>query len=205
MYCNNGSDTQFKIGGSDNYYWTEGYSFLSGNVPASAYYLYFTHMSRTQVGAVYITPQYGTAVRIDGSYGNLVFSGTLFDSTGRNLDTACQGSAVFINAGEGYVFDRCWFFNNAVRPSSTGRSDKGQVYIKTGVKEVLFDGCQWGGGQRQPIVTPAGTPAIYCQTGVSNVRVSNPLAPNSGEKKLQQASSGIISCDDPTWTVTTAA
>ncbi|MFC9974295.1 hypothetical protein ACFVH6_25665 [Spirillospora sp. NPDC127200] len=204
MYANNGSDVQFKLAGSDNAYWTEGYSYLSGSLPATSYYLYFTHMSRSRVGALYVTPQKATALRIDGSYGGLSFDGTLFDSTGRDATMACQGSAVFLNAGEGYVFRNCWFFNNAVAPATTGRSDKGQVYVKTGVKETLFDGCQFSGGSKQTVVTPAGTPAIYAQAGTS-IRVSNPLAPNGGEKKLQQAAAGCITCDDPNWTITTAA
>lgn len=208
-YVNNGTDTQFKLAGSDNYYWVEGKSYMSAhNLTAAMYYLYFTHMSRTQVGPVYITPEVATAVRIDGSYGNLVFTGTLFDSTGRTTSTACQGAAVLITGGKGMVFRDCWWFNNAVNPSATGRSpvDKGQVFIRGGsAAEILFSGCQWGGGDAQTVVTPSGTPAIYAATGVTNVKVANPIAPNGGTKLLQHQSSGIITkyaADD--WTLSVA-
>ncbi|MBX6769822.1 MAG: hypothetical protein IRY90_22155, partial [Actinomadura rubrobrunea] len=105
VYVNNGTDTQFKLAGSDNYYFVEGKSFMSARaLKASMFYLWFTHMSRTQVGPIYITPEVATAVRIDGSYGDLVFTGTLFDCTGRSASTACQGAAVLITGGKGMVF-----------------------------------------------------------------------------------------------------
>lgn len=207
-YTNNGTDTQFKLAGSDNFYWTEGKSYISAHaLTAAMYYVYFTHMSRTSVGPLYITPEVATGVRIDGSYGNLVFRGTLFDSTGRTSTTACQGAALLITGGKGMVFDTCWFFNNAVNPSSTGRSpvDKGQVFIRGSAAELLFTGCQWGGGDAQTVVTPAGTPAIYAATGVTNVKVSNPIAPNGGNKLLQHQSSGIITTTGAAdWTLSVA-
>jgi hypothetical protein len=171
------------------------------------YYIYFTHMSRTSVGPLYITPEVATGVRIDGSYGNLVFNGTLFDSTGRNSTTACQGAALLITGGKGMVFRDCWFFNNAVNPAATNRSpvDKGQVFIRGSAAELLFTGCQWGGGDAQTVVTPAGTPAIYAATGVTNVKVSNPIAPNGGNKLLQHQSSGIITTTGAAdWTLSVA-
>lgn len=208
MYCNVGTGTQFQLAGSDNTYWTEGKSFLSSTtLTASQYYLYFTHMSRTRVGAVYITPQVATAVRIDGSYGDLQFHGTIFDGTGRTSTTACQGSAVLITGGQGMVFDSCWFFNNCVNPSSTGRSpvDKGQAMVRGSATEVLFNNCSFGGGGAQTIYTPSGTPAIYAATGAAGVKVSNPIAPYGGTKLLQHGTSGIIAkygADD--WTLSVA-
>lgn len=200
-YCNGGTDTQFKLGGSDNSYWCDGESYLSGSVPASQFYLWFTHMSRTRVGAIYITPQLATAIRIDGTYGDLQFHGTLFDDTGRNLSNGCQGSALYITGGEGYVFDHCWFFNNALNPAATGRTnEKGQVNIKAG-KEMLFDGCSFGGFSKQTGYTPAGTPQIYAASGVTDIRVENPLAPNGGIKLLESAAAGAIICNNTSWTI----
>lgn len=207
-YVNNSTDTPFKLAGSDNYYWTEGKSYMSSTTQsASSFYLWFTHMSRSRVGAVYITPEKATAVRIDGSYGDLQFAGTLLDSTGRSLTTACQGAAILITGGRGMVFDKCWFFNNAANPASTSRSpqDKGQVYIRGSASDLLFNGCSWAGGAAQTVVTPAGTPAIYAATGVSNVKVVAPIAPASGTKLLQHQSAGIITkyaADD--WTLAVA-
>lgn len=105
------------------------------------------------------------------------------------------------------VFRDLWFFNNAVNPSGTGRSpqDKGQVYIRGSASDLLFAGCQFAGAEAQTNLTPAGTPAIYAATGVSNVKVVAPTAPADGTKLLQHQSSGIISkyaADD--WTLSVA-
>ncbi|WP_131738023.1 hypothetical protein [Actinomadura roseirufa] len=205
MYCNNGSDVQFRLAGSDNFYWTQGRNYLSGSVPpTAAAYVYFTSMSRTRVGALYVTPQGASAFRIDGGYGGLSFEGTLLDSTGRTKDTACQGAALYIHSGEGHTFTNLWFFNNCTNPGATGRAgEKGQVFIGGGADEIVFSGCQWSGGAKQPVATPRGTPAIYAQSGVANVRVTDPLAPNGGEKRLQQAAAGTFSCNDPEWKIVT--
>ncbi|WP_329521147.1 hypothetical protein [Spirillospora sp. NBC_01491] len=206
-YVNNGFDNQFKLAGSDNYYWQNGGYLSSTQLAASKFYVWFTHMSRSQFGPLYVTPERATGIRIDGSYGGLVFSGTLLDSTGRTLTTACQGAAILITGGRGYVFRDLWFFNNCVAPASTGRSpqDKGQVYLRGSASEVLFSGCQFAGGSAQTVVTPSGTPAIYAATGVSGVKVLAPIAPAGGNKLLQHQSSGIISksaADD--WTLSVA-
>ncbi|GAA4145065.1 hypothetical protein [Actinomadura keratinilytica] len=195
VYVNNGTDTQFKLAGSDNCYFVEGKSFMSAHaLKASMFYLWFPHMSRTQVGPLYLTPEVATGVRVDGSYGNLVFTGTLFDCTGRTASTACQGAAVLITGGKGMVFRDCWFFNNAVNPAATGRSprDRGQVFIRGSASEILFDGCQFNGGAAQKMYTPSDTPAIYAATGVTRVKVANPLAPNNGVRLLHHQSAGII-------------
>ncbi|MFF5259660.1 hypothetical protein ACFY4C_11995 [Actinomadura viridis] len=203
-YTNSGSDTQFKLAGSDNYYWLNGGYLSSTVLDATKYYVWLTHMSRSQFGPLYITPEKATGIRIDGSYGGLVFSGTLLDSTGRDQTRACQGAAILITGGKGMVFDKLWFFNNAVRPASTGRNpvDRGQVFIRGSAGDLLFNGCQFGGFAAQTGYTPPGTPAIYAATGVTNVKVVAPIAPNAGTKLLQQQSAGIISkyaADD--WTL----
>jgi len=205
-YINNGTDVQFKLGGSDNYYFTAGPSFMSGSLPpTAAAYVHFTSMSRTRVGPLYITPQYATAFRIDGGYGGLSFEGTIIDCTGRDKTTACQGAGIYVNGGEGHLFSNLWFFNCATNPAATKREgEKGYVYIGKNAKEIAFVGCQWSGGAKQRVHTPAGTPAIYCAAGASGVRVHAPLAPNGGEKRLQQASAGALSCDDPAWKIVTA-
>jgi hypothetical protein len=207
-YVNESTGTPFKLAGSDNYYWTEGKSYLSSTKQsASTFYVWFTHMSRSRMGAVYITPQVATGIRIDGSYGDLQIIGTLLDSTGRTATTACQGAAVLITGGRGMVFDRCWFFNNAVNPASTNRSpqDKGQVYIRGSASDLAFHLCSFPGFDAQTGYTPAGTPAIYAATGVTNVKITSPIAPAGGNKLLQHQSAGIITkygADD--WTLAVA-
>ncbi|HEX6969483.1 MAG TPA: hypothetical protein VF174_11835 [Micromonosporaceae bacterium] len=208
-YCNNSTDTPFKLAGADNYYWTTGQSYLSSTAQsASSFYVWFTHMSKSIVGPIFITPERATAVRIDGSFGGLVFQGTIFDSANRTATTACQGAAVLITGGRGMVFRDCWFYNNCVNPSATGRSpvDKGQVYIRGSAADILFNGCSWSGEiSGQGWYVPAGTPAIYAATGVTGVKVVAPIAPNNGPKLLQHQQAGIITryaADD--WTLAVA-
>ncbi|GAA3957719.1 hypothetical protein GCM10023085_45290 [Actinomadura viridis] len=206
-YVNEGTDTQFKLAGSDNFYWQSGGFLSSTRLAATKFYVWLTHMSRSQFGPLYITPEKATGIRIDGSYGGLVFNGTLLDCTGRDQTRACQGAAILITGGKGMVFDKLWFFNNAVRPASTGRNpvDRGQVFIRGSAGDLLFDGCQFSGFAAQTGYTPPGTPAIYAATGVTNVKVTAPLAPNAGTRLLQQQSSGIVSkyaADD--WTLSVA-
>lgn len=194
-YTNNGTDTQYKLAGSDNYYWLNGGYLSSTRLGATKFYLWFTHMSRSHLGPLYITPEKATGIRIDGSYGGFNLVGTLLDCSGRNADTACQGSAVLVTGGRGYVFDRLWLFNNCVRPASTSRvpRDKGQVFLRGSTSEVLFQSCQFLGGDVQRTYTPAGTPAIYAAAGVSAVKVVAPIAPAGGTRLLHQQTAGIIS------------
>ncbi|MDL4777807.1 MULTISPECIES: hypothetical protein [Thermomonosporaceae] len=193
-YTNGGGDTQFKLAGSDNYYWQNGGYLSSTRLAATKFYCWFTHMSRSQFGPLYITPEKATGIRIDGSHGGFVFTGTLLDSTGRTGTTACQGAALLVTGGKGHVFDKLWFFNNCVNPATTGRSprDRGQAFLRGSASEVLFSGCQFAGFGDQPGQTPSGTPAIYAATGVRGVKVVAPMAPAGGTRLLQQQSAGII-------------
>jgi hypothetical protein len=193
-YVNNGTDNQFKVAGSDNFYWMTGGYMSSTVLPANRYYVWFPHMSRTDVGPLYLTPEKATGFRVDGSYSGLQFSGTKLDSTNRNASTACQGAAILITGGRGISFDRCYFFNNCVNPGAVGRTplDKGQVHIRGSASDILFQGCQFVGGDVQTIYTPPGTPAIYAASGVANVKVIAPIAPYGGTRLLQQQATGII-------------
>lgn len=106
------------------------------------------------------------------------------------------------------VFDKLWFFNNAVNPAATGRSpqDKGQVYIRGSASDLAFNLPSFSGFATTTGYTPAGTPAIYAATGVTNVKVTTPIAPAGGTKLIQQQTSGIITkyaADD--WTLAVAA
>jgi hypothetical protein len=199
MYTNAGTDTQFYLAGSDNNYWVEGQSFLSAvAMTATQYYIRFAHMSRTTLGAVYITPQVSTGVRIEGSYGDLYLVRTKFDGAGRTTSTTWQqGPAIQITGGNGISIVDCEFFNTAV----AGASTKGIIQIQGG-SDHLVDGCTFIGGSQQTSSTPTTRPAIYT-TG--SVKVRNLTAPNGHQKILQQSVSGLILNDDTTWTVNTAA
>ncbi|MFD0691436.1 hypothetical protein [Actinomadura fibrosa] len=195
MYCNNGTDHQFKLAGSDNYYWQNGGYLSSRQLGAEKFYVWFSHMSRSQVGPLFITPEKATGVRIDGSNGGLVFTGTILDCAGRNKSTACQGAALLVTGGHGMVFDKMVFFNNAVNPAGAKRSpvDKGQVFVRGSASDLLFSGCQFPGFKAQRGFTPAATPAIYAASGTSNIKVVAPFAPLGGTRLLQQQKDKIIS------------
>lgn len=199
MYCNNGTDTQFYLAGSDNNYWVRSHGFLSATaMTASQYYIRFSHMSRSTLGAVYITPQTAPALRIDGSYGDLYIMRTKFDNTGRNVaGTQSQGPAIQITGGAGISVVDCEFFNTAV----LGAGTKGIIQI-TGGADHLVSNCTFIGGATQTSTTPTTRPAVY--TTVS-CKVRGLTAPQGHQKILQQATSGLINNDDTTWTVNTAA
>lgn len=187
-YCNAGTGTQFYLAGSDNYYWTQGDSYLSSTtMGVNDYYIRFAHMSRTKVGGVYITPQVSTGVLVEGSYGNLQFIGTLFDGAGRTALTSCQGPAVKVTGGAGVKFRDCWFFNVAVASATQG------MMIFSGGSDHIVSGCEFGGGAAQTSFTAQNMPAIYSTVPV---RVSDLSAPNGGNKILR----GSIVSDDSSWT-----
>jgi len=198
MYANAGTDTQFYLAGSDNNYWVEGQSYLSAVAMTSTqYYVRFAHMSRTTLGAVYITPQVSPAVRIEGSYGDLFLVRTKFDGAGRNTSTTWeQGPAIQITGGNGIVITQCEFFNTAV----AGASTKGIIQIQGGADHLVSD-CAFIGGSQQTSNTPLTRPAIYT---TASCKVRGLIAPNGHQKILQQSVSGLISNDDTSWTVNTA-
>lgn len=120
-YCDNGSGTQFYLSGSDNFYWPEGQSYISGHkLTTSQYYIRFGWMSKTLVGGIYITPEVATGVRVDGGYGGLRFRGTRFDSSGRTQATACQGPGMLVTGGSVTV-EGCDFLGNAVAAGAQGQ------------------------------------------------------------------------------------
>lgn len=151
-YCNNGAGTQFYLSGSDNYYWLEGDSYISGHaLKATDYYIRFGFMSKTQVGPIYITPEVATGMRIDGGYGGLHVRGARFDSSGRSQTTACQGPAMLVTGGSVSV-ESCDFLGNAV---ATGA--KGQLVFTGGENHSAINNQFMGSGS----LTPSAVPGIY--------------------------------------------
>jgi hypothetical protein len=199
MYTNAGTDTQFYLAGSDNNYWLEGQSFLSAvNIPAASWYMRLAHMSRTTVGSVYITPQVCGGIKVEGSYGDLYFLRTRFDGTGRNTSTTWQQApAINITGGAGVAMIGCIFFNTAV----AGAGTKGIIQIQGGA-DHLVQGCTFLGGAAQTSNTPLTRPAVYT---TATCKVSGLIAPNSGNKILQQSAANLLKNDDTSWTLNTAA
>lgn len=178
-YCNAGTGTQFYLAGSDNYYWLEGQSYLSSKtLKATDYYIRFAHMSRTRVGPIYITPEVACGMRIEGSYGDLVLDGTLFDGTGRTQTTACQGPALIISGGEGITAQNLWLFNNAV---TTGPA---QIAI-TGGSDHHIHNNRFGGGRRQTCYTPTTRPGIASTVPIyehNNIAIAGGNASYTGQR-----------------------
>lgn len=157
-YCDNGSGTQFYLSGSDNFYWLEGQSYLSGHaLSTSQYYLRFGWMSKTLVGGIYITPEVATGVRVDGGYGGLRFRGTRFDSSGRTQATACQGPAMLVTGGA-VVVEGCDFLGNAVSPGALGQL----VFTGGSDHSALFNQFMGSTGS----LTPATVPGVYASASV---------------------------------------
>jgi hypothetical protein len=198
-YTNNGTDTQYYLAGSDNNYFLEGHSYLSAvSIPATAFYLRFSHMSRTRVGGVYITPQVCGGVKVEGSYGDLYFISTKFDGTGRNTSsTWSQAPAITITGGVGVAIQSCEFFNTAVAGSGT----KGIIQIQGGADHLVSD-CTFIGGASQTSSTPTTRPAVYT---TATCKVRGLTAPQGHQKILQQSTASLINNDDSSWTINTAA
>ncbi|MEV6967944.1 hypothetical protein AB0M47_22820 [Hamadaea sp. NPDC051192] len=202
MYCNNGTGTQFKIGGSDSYYFLEGNSYLSSpSLPANAYYWHFTHMSESRFGELYITTETATGMRIDGSYGDLQLLGTKFDCTGRTGTDNCQGAQIIIAGGQGVHLDRCWFYGGMTNPAATGRTgvDNGLISI-TGGTEHLVTAPKFGFG---PYGAPAGTKLVHASVAVE---IAHPQAISFGGAAVTKAGafqggSAHLTAAAPGWTV----
>jgi hypothetical protein len=178
-----------------NSYWVGGYSFLSSTtLTAAQYYVRLDHMSRTRFGALYITPQGGHR---DPSGRLLRRPAVRRDDPGRHRpqrDHRLPGIGRAHHRRGRDNAQGCWFFNNAVNPSSTGRNpvDKGQIMVRGTASEILIDGCNFGGFNAQTGYTPSTTPAVYASTGATSVKLANLMASNGGTKLAQHQSSGII-------------
>lgn len=167
IYINNGTDTQLYLSGSDNYIGTGGHFFMdSQKLTADKYLLRFGHMSKTDVGGLFITGTKATGIRVDGGRG-LTFNGTKSEARAGAASVATQGSAMVITGGSGIVVRDCWFFNVMAAPANTGNAalHKGYVTV-TGGDGVLITGCRFDkGGSSQTSNTPAGTPCVYVAGG----------------------------------------
>lgn len=195
LYINNGTDTQLYLSGSDNYIGTGGHFFMdSQRLTADKYLLRFGHMSKTDVGGLFITGTKATGIRVDGGRG-LTFNGTKSEARAGAASIATQGSALVITGGSGIVVRDCWFFNVMAAPANTGNEalHKGYVTV-TGGDGVLVTGCRFDkGGSSQTSNTPAGTPCVYVAGGRVLCRAN--LA-TSGQTLLYKArATGLIDAD----------
>ena len=195
IYVNNGTDTQLYLSGSDNYIGTGGHFFMdSQQLTADKYLLRFGHMSKTDVGGLFITGTKATGIRVDGGRG-LTFSGTKSEARSGAASVATQGSALVITGGSGIVVRDCWFFNVMAAPANTGNAalHKGYVTV-TGGDGVLVTGCRFDrGGSSQASNTPAGVPCVYASGGRVVARAN--LATSGQVLLYKAAATGLIDAD----------
>ncbi|MBT2207637.1 hypothetical protein [Actinomadura sp. NEAU-AAG7] len=171
---NNCYDTEFKLWGSDNNYWTDGMLLDSPNHPAGErYHIWLPHLSKSTVGPVFVTGMHNvTPMRVDGGRG-LVIGGARLEAQQGN---PTWGSQLIITGGKFLRVRDVFFFNGMSKPDSTGHPDpalhKGIVTM-TGGSDVVFDGCMFSNGDgQQKGSTPAGTPHLYVGGG-ARIRVRN--------------------------------
>jgi len=195
IYINQGYKTQLYLAGSDNFIGVGGHFFMdSQNLSADQYLLRFAHMSRTDVGPLFITGTRATGIRVDNGYG-ITFSNTKSEAKAGDPSIATQGSAVVVTGGHGVVFRDCWFFNVMANPTATGTPSLHKGYITvTGGDGVLIAGCRFSGGATfAPTNTPANTPCVYASGG--SVLCRSNLAINGQALLYRQATAGLINAD----------
>lgn len=195
IYVNNGYDTQLYLSGSDNYIGTGGHFFMdSPNLPADRYLLRFGHMSKTDVGPLFITGTRATGIRVDGGRG-LTFNGTKSEARSGAPDIATQGSALLITGGSGIVVRDGWFFNVMANPAGTGNAALHRGYVTvTGGDGILVTGCRFDrGGTSQASNTPAGTPCVYVSGGRVIARAN--LATSGQQLIYRQRVAGLLDAD----------
>lgn len=192
LYVNGATGTQLNLGGSDSTLF-DGMCFMSGQLPANTPYVSLA-MSASDVGRLYCTPQGGYALQITYSAGGLVIHDYMADGTGRSGSTATQQAGIQQTGGLDVIYDRIWVFNCNVAGTS-----KAQVTVTGGT--AVFNMPRFPGANGTTKNGWVG-PAIYTTVPI---RVCSPRASNGGNPVLQQASAGLITCDDPTWQILTAA
>jgi len=169
------TDTQYTIGGSDNYFWVGGYLNIGGPVGgAGKQQIIFDGVSKTDVGKVYITAANGwRGIHILGSNtsGTLNFFGGEFE--GQNAHTPCEGNTIRVEGGSA-AFWGTWFAYGMAMPLS---SEHGVFEVTGG--NVLIDRPTYDRGE-----SSSNVPAIYQSGGVLEVRSAYGLQGTPGVKSV---------------------
>lgn len=201
-YVNSGTNTQIKLGGSDCAWWTDGVSFMSSAGNTQDVPLLDTGgLANSRLGKLYQTPQGGYGVRIQNGRMGLVFDNFTMTDWGRtdpNLMTMRAG--IRIEGGEGVVFN-----NPIIFAVNANKVDPGDIMVVGGSQHVFnapIFAKTYNGYTSPNLANGEQTPAIYTTVPI---RVTNPISVGGRPKILQQASAGLILCNDPSWTIVTAA
>lgn len=197
-YVNTANGTQLSVGGSDSSLFMSGNSFMSGGtMPTGMPFIRLGSLSQTRIGAMYLTPTNGYGLNIDqGSDAEgLEFFGWRQTAYGQNPPTGPKGAGIRIRNGQAVTFHGGVLFN-----ANTDGTAKGDIECWGGVDHV-FEDFQFV-GSHEGFQGNVSAPAIW--TAVPIV-VRSPRAVGGRPKVLQQATAGLIQCDDPTWQIVTAA
>lgn len=181
---NNGYDTQFKLKGSDNNYWTDGMLLDSPNMTSGdKQHIYFVDISKTRVGPVFVTGKSNvTPMRIDNGV-NLVVNGARLES---QAGVPTWGSQLLIKGGKGVTIRDAQFFNGMNNPAAMSNIDdhQGIITIRGGTR-ILIDAPHFSNGWgRQSCQTPAGTAHIVVDGG-TQIRLRDLQAEDSWIKVLR--------------------
>lgn len=191
---NNGTDTQFTLGGSDCSFWENSSINLDtpgGYRAAGSYLLNLASMSKTTIGPVYTTADRGSGVKISNSgVGQLIIRGARFE--GRNAATPCYGSTLRIEGNTGVMLRDCWYGYGMTNPSATGRNDAGVIHVSGGDVEV--NGATYGAANG----ISQSVPFLYAEGGKVRIRSVHTQTNQSwaGKPVVVQAGSAIVDADN---------
>lgn len=162
FYCNNATTTPFRLWGSDNKLWTDGGYLDSPNLADTHYLLVAEHLSKTEIGPVFITGDGPTPFRMNNGH-HVRLRNLEFEAQGVPRPTA--GAGIW-HAGGIAAYDNPWLYKLMNNPASPAR---GAVHVSGGV--CLLN---------QPVFAEDGTAAtyahVYCSAG--EVHLTDPISWN---------------------------
>lgn len=138
---NNGYDTAYSIGGSDNNLWMDGMLMDSepANMADTAYHMRFDYMEKSSVGPMFVTCDQNPGILVMGSEsrGPLVFFGQ-GRAEGRNTSTPSFGANIRVHSGHA-TFRDWWVSYGMSNPAGAAyTSSGGLIHVSNG--RVLLDG-----------------------------------------------------------------
>jgi hypothetical protein len=196
-------DTPVALKGADNRaIFRDGLNIGSGTTPAAGangkYLLWFTSLSKSNIGPMYITADNGwRGIKYQGSsssgYGTTI-TGAVIE--GRNPGDPCVG--ILVNVIGGAVTLRDCNVNCGMTAPSAG--ENGLIQISGTDTQVVIDGCSFGHATGVAVTTPC----VYVTGTAAQVRVRNVThsvrsgGPTWGTQLpvVQQTTAGLVKDSD---------
>lgn len=202
---NNGTDTQFKLWGSDNNLWMNKLLLDSPNYPESGNraHIWVADLSKTVIGPVFVTGKKNVwPMRIDYGRGLIVNAPRLESQQG----TPTWGSQLLIKGGKHITVRDPFFFNGMSQAESAGHTDlnddRGTITIRGG-SNILISGAFFSNGDgRQTTGTPITAPNVYVGGG-TKIRLRDLMTSDSLRIVRNSAVPSSEITVDPGVTVTT--